>query len=255
MEKIETLEKTESTVDAKEIIGSIPGIINRFEKSKNSASQLIQNVKNSSSTLRKAKNDDTFKRKMFGWSSETLLDFIIQSNNATHTSVSSISKLITNNNENSILLAEMIGKLAMLSALSFKNTSEVTTQLETMAKNFEKQSNNNTVQAGQIKKVVLAHLNKIKEEKEKADKIDSNFNSVNNNLVELNNQFVQLKSNYQNRIGSLEESLRSTKTENENILNSYLDLNSRMNHFKRIYLYSFLFLSLLIGTLFIINFY
>ncbi|MFH6993694.1 hypothetical protein [Flavobacterium sp. FlaQc-48] len=179
MKDVTISENTTSIVDAKKIFDSISLINNKYEGSKKEAIDLIDKVNKSSEHIQKAKEDSSIKRKVFGFSSESLLELIYESNNAVHSSTSSISKLIQNNNENTKLLAEMISKLAMLSGLSFEKISETTAQLEEMAQNFEESSSGNTEQASQIKRVILAHINKIKEEKNKADQIEYNFGEIN----------------------------------------------------------------------------
>lgn len=186
MQEVIISENVTSIVDAKKIIDSISVINNKIDESKQTAVNLIKTVNDSSNSLQKAKDDDSFTRRFLGWKSETLFDFIIESRNITHSSVSSISKLIQNNNDNSKLLTEMISKLAMLSGLSFEKISETTEQLEEMAKNFEQNSGGNTKQAVQLKQVIISHINKIKEEKNKADKIEFNFDVINDKLKKLN---------------------------------------------------------------------
>lgn len=209
MQEVIISENVKQIVNAKEIIDSISGINDRYEQSKKLASGLINSINESSKSLQKAKDDNSISRNVFGWSSETLLSFIIESNNATHTSVSSISKLIENNNENSKLLAEMLGKLAMLSGLSFEKISETTAQLEEMALNFEQNSSGNTKQGGQIKQVILAHLNKIREEKNKEDRIEFNFGVVNENIKDLNDKIKTLNIENEKRIALIQKQLNS----------------------------------------------
>lgn len=188
MQEVIISENVTSVVDAKKIIDSIAVINNKIDESKQTAENLIKSVNSSSESLQKAKNDDSYTRRFLGWKSETLFEFIIESRNITHTSVSTISKLIQNNNDNSKLLAEMISKLAMLSCLSFEKISETTEQLEEMAKNFEQNSGGYKEQAGQIKRVILAQINKIKEEKNKADRIENNFKELNEKLNVVNTE-------------------------------------------------------------------
>ncbi|TDE44396.1 hypothetical protein E0I26_08475 [Flavobacterium rhamnosiphilum] len=209
MKEVYISESVTSIVNAKKIIDSISVINNKIEESKKTAENLIENINQSSNLLQKAKNDNSITRKVFKWSTETLFSFIIESNNATHSSVSSISKLIQNNNDNSKLLAEMIGKLAMLSGLSFEKNSETTAQLEEMAKNFEQNSSGNTEQARQIKRVILAHINKIKEEKNKADRIEFNFGIINDNLKELNKNLNAINIENDKKIALIQESLNA----------------------------------------------
>lgn len=218
MKEVISSESITSIVDAKKIIDSISVINNKIEESKKTATSLLNSVNDSSKSLQKAKDDDSFSRSVFGWSSETLLGFIIESNNATHSSVSSISKLIQNNNDNSKLLAEMIGKLAMLSGLSFEKISETTAQLEEMAMNFEQNSSGNTEQAGQLKRVILAHINKIREEKNKADRIEFNFGVINDNLKELNEKLNSINIENEKKIVLIQE-----------LLNSKLNINNIEN--------------------------
>jgi len=184
-------EKNTSIIEAKKIIESISGINDKIEESKQTAENLIRNINDSSNSLQKAKNDESFTRRFLGWKSETLFDFIIESRNITHSSVSSISKLIQNSNDNSKLLAEMIGKLAMLSGLSFEKISETTAQLEKMAVNLEQSSNGNSEQAVQIKRIILAHINKIKEEKAKTERIQSKFEGIDYYFTELNAKNIE----------------------------------------------------------------
>jgi hypothetical protein len=206
-------DNTTSIVDAKEIIDSISRINSKLYESKNTAENLINNVNESSESLVKAQNDNSIRRRIGGWSSESLFSFIVNCNNATHTSVSAISKLIQNSNDNSKLLAEMIGKLAMLSGLSFKNTSETTAQLEEMAKKFEQSSSSSTEQAVQIKRVILAHINKIKEEKKIADKIEFNFGVINDNLKKLDEKLNANNIKNEKRIILIKELLNSQSEE------------------------------------------
>ena len=190
MKEVISSESITSIVDAKKIIDSISAINNKIEESKKTAENLIANINESSESLIKAQNDNSLSRRIGGWSSESLFKFIVNCNNTTHSSVSSISKLIQNNNDNSKLLAEMIGKIAMLSGLSFEKISETTAQLEEMALNFEQNSIGNTEQAGQLKRVILAHINKIREEKNKADRIESNFEKLNSITIENEKKLV-----------------------------------------------------------------
>ncbi|MEN9909254.1 MAG: hypothetical protein RLZZ540_2403 [Bacteroidota bacterium] len=184
-------ENATSIIDAKNIVNSISIINNKLDESKKNAENLINNINKSSESLVRAKNDNSLKRKIFKWSTETLLDLIVESNNATHSSVSSISTLIQNSNDNSKLLAEMIGKIAMLSGLSFEKLSETTTQLEEMVIKLEQNSSGNTEQADQIKRIILAHINKIKEEKTKTERIESKFEGIDNCLTQINAKSIE----------------------------------------------------------------
>jgi hypothetical protein len=213
MKEVIISQNATSLVEAKKIIDSISVINNKYEESKKTATNLISSVNDSSKLIQKAKDDSSITRKVFGFSSESLLELIYESNNAMHSSVSSISKLIQNNNDNSKLLAEMISKLAMLSGLSFEKISETTEQLEEMAKNFEQNSSGNTEQAGQIKRVILAHINKIKEEKNKADRIEFNFGVINDNLKKLNEKLNANNIENEKRIILIQELLNSKSEE------------------------------------------
>lgn len=212
MTKENISENTTSIVDAKKIFDSISLINNKYEVSKKDAIELVNKVNLTSELIQKAKDDSSVKRRLFGFSSESLLDLIYESNNAIHSSTSSISKLIQNNNDNTKLLAEMISKLALLSGLSFEKISETTAQLEEMAYNFEQNSDDNTEQAGQIKRIILAHINKIKQDKNNADQIEYNFGVINNNIEKLNENLSSVNLENEKRIVLIEKLLK-TKSE------------------------------------------
>lgn len=213
MKEVIISENVTSIVDAKKIIDDISVINHKYEESKKEAISLIGNIDKTSEKIKKVKDDPSYKKKLFGPSKEDLLTLIFEENNAMHSSISSISKLIQNNNDNSKLLAKMISKLAMLSGLSFEKISETTAELEEIANNLEQTSGGNTKQAGQLKQVILSQINKIKEEKNKADKIEFNFGVINDNLKELEEKFNMINLENEKKIILIQELLNSKSEE------------------------------------------
>lgn len=213
MEEINISQNITSIVDAKKIIEAISSMNNRYETSKKEAENLILDLSDSSSQIQKANDDTSIARRIGGFSSETLLNLITGSSNAAQTSVTSISKLIKNTNENTKILAELIGKLAMLSGLSFEKISQTTAELEVLANNLVASSGGDSEQASQIKRIILAHINKIKEDKNKSDKIEFNFKIIDNKLIELTDKLNITSLENENKIKLIHNLLNSKSEE------------------------------------------
>lgn len=200
MKEIEITEDVTSIVDAKKIIDKITLVNDRYEESNRNTKYLLSNINSAQNSI----NDVCSGKKGRSWGSldkDALLDLIKEDNSATSKSISSISKLITNNNENSKLLAEMVGALAMLSGLSFEKISETSAELEGIANQIIESSSGNKLQGKQIKRIVVSQIEKIKEERKRADKVEYNFGIINENIKEINEKL----NVEQNKIAKIEK--------------------------------------------------
>ncbi|RXP63502.1 hypothetical protein EC396_01470 [Lutibacter sp. HS1-25] len=203
MKEVEISENVTSIVDAKKIIDKITLVNNRYEESNRNAKSLLSNINRAQSSIEEVCNG----KKGRSWGSldkQALLDLIKEDNNATSKSISSISKLITNNNENSKLLAEMVGALAMLSGLSFEKISETSAELEGIINQIKESSNGNEVQGNHIKRIVISQIEKTVEERKRADKIEYNFGIINDNIREIDKKLKLEKIATSNKIENIE---------------------------------------------------
>lgn len=70
----------------------------------------------------------------------------------------------------------------MLSGLSFEKIRETTAELEDIASQIEKSSSGTKVQGLQIIRIILSQIEKFKEEKRRADRIQSNFDVIDESI-------------------------------------------------------------------------
>ncbi|SHG16157.1 hypothetical protein SAMN05444483_105178 [Salegentibacter echinorum] len=190
-QKLTNADNSTNLIHAKEIIDKIKLVDERYETSNDRAKYLLDHINKAQNSINQVVNGE----KGRSWGSldkNALLSLIIDVNRASSKSVSSISDLIKNNNENSKLLAEMISALTVLSGLSFEQISETTAELEEIASHLQKNTNGNKVQGIQIKRIIVSQIEKFKEEKERTEENKNNFNVIFQKLRE-NEQHLELQ--------------------------------------------------------------
>ncbi|WP_296623213.1 hypothetical protein [Marivirga sp.] len=209
MKEVNISDNVTKIVDAKKIIDKVTLVNDRYETSKARTKYLLSHINSAKNSIDKVYRGE----KGNSWGSldkDALLDLIKDVNNASSKSISSISELIINNNENSKLLAEMITALAMLSGLSFEKISETTAELEEIASQINDSTSGNEEQGKQIKRIVVSQIEKIKEEKKRADRIEYNFSVINENLRGFEKGFKFKNDGINNKIEEIESGLVKT---------------------------------------------
>jgi uncharacterized protein YukE len=208
MKEVEISQNVTSIVDAKKIIDKITLVNDRYEESNKNTKYLLSNINRAQNSISDVCNGN----KGRSWGSldkAALLDLIKEDNTATSKSISAISKLITNNNENSKLLAEMVGALAMLSGLSFEKISQTSAELEEIVNQIKKSSSGNEVQGNHIKRIVVSQIEKAVEERKRANKIEYNFGVINENVKEIDQKLNLQKSESGYKIQAIEKTVVS----------------------------------------------
>lgn len=203
-------------VHAKDIIENIKLVDERYKTSNERTKSLLKHINEAQTSINQVVN----KKKGHSWGSldkDALLSLIIDVNRASSRSVSSISDLIKNNNENSKLLAEMISALTVLSGLSFKQISETTAELEDIANHLQQSTNGSNVQGIQIKRIIVSQIEKFKEEKERTEKNETNFDVIFKKLQEseeqLQLQLDGITKSFQLRRDELTQKFKDFETE------------------------------------------
>lgn len=174
---ISNSDKDINLVYAKRIIDQIQEVEKRYEESAARTKDLLSYVNKTQTSI----NQVVLGEKGRSWGSldkEALLSLITDVNRAMSNSISSIGDLIKNNNENTKNLADMISALTVLSTLSFEQIRETTSELEGIAGHLQKSTRGTNVQGTQIKKIIVSQIEKFKEEKERAIKIENNFSVI-----------------------------------------------------------------------------
>lgn len=229
-------ENVTGIVNAKKIIDKISLIEDRYNQSIQNTKNLLINVNVAKNSIEAVYNKDKGRNWVGGIQKQALLDLIREGNNATSESISSISKLIQNNNENSKLLSEMVGSLAMLSGLSFEKISETTAELEEIVNQINDSSSGSEVQGKQIKRIVISQIEKIKEEKKRADMVEYNFGVINENIkevkeklnsriLEVNTKINKIEGLWSSKLGKQFENKMSIQSKKINLLTIFSVIN------------------------------
>lgn len=188
MKEVDVSETTGGIVKAGAVINKIKEVDRRYELSKMKSENLLNDLNETSNIIN---NTDT---NFWGnYRKDDLFSLIRESHNSTLKTTKITSDLITNSNENSKILSEMIGALAMLSGLSFEKISENSTELEEITKELEKGVDGVDDNSTNIKRVVVSQINRVKEENKKQEKIDYNFGVLNENFKELQIEFKEYR--------------------------------------------------------------
>jgi hypothetical protein len=225
MKEVEISGNVTSVIDAKTIIDKITLVNERYEESNKNTKYLLSNIDRARNSI----NDVYSGKKGRSWGSldkDALLDLIKDVNNASSKSISSVSKLITNNNENSKLLAEMVGALAMLSGLSFEKISETSAELEAIVNQINQSSNGNEVQGNHINRIIVSQIKKTVEERKRADRIEYNFGVINENIKEIDQKLNVEK----NKIAQIEKLVQIKFDKNFGVINENIKkINQKLN--------------------------
>lgn len=210
MEEVVISENVTGIVNAKKIIDKISLINDRYDQSVQNTKNLLSNLNIAQNSIEAVYNKDKGRNWVGGIQKQALLDLINEGNGATSKSISSISHLIQNNNENSKLLSEMVSALAMLSGLSFEKISETTAELEEIVNQINESSSGNAVQGKQIKRIIVSQIVKIKEEKKRANDVEFNFSIINENIKKIDEKLKLEKSETYNKFEKIEKLVNIT---------------------------------------------
>lgn len=197
MKEIILSESTSGIVEVKKIIDKIKDIEHKISEGEQEIRALHNQLKSSKTVIEKAgkeKDEEVlfFFRK--GISNDELFKLIENSDKSYSTTFKNLGNLITSSNKNILLLSEMINSLAMLSGLSFEKVEESTSQLEELTSILQQSVDNGGELGSQLNKILRSHINKIKEEKNKSQKIEYNFQILNDNFSELESNQQELHS-------------------------------------------------------------
>ncbi|MBD0824458.1 hypothetical protein [Aestuariibaculum marinum] len=208
MSEIIEIEEKDGIVKFENIINDLTGLEGKINQGKNDIAKLHYQLKQSKSSIEKAKSEKDKKVFVFfdkGISNEGLFNLIVDSDRSYSKTFKRVSDLISSGNNNMLLLSKMIGSLAMLSGLSFEKIMESTDELKNLSELLEQSSDVSGVHGDQINRILKSHINKLREEKQKHQKIEFNFRLLNDRMLEIESENSQLY----NKIDALETSVNN----------------------------------------------
>ncbi|WP_150452320.1 hypothetical protein [Arenibacter lacus] len=182
MEEFVIIDNSTGIVEAKNVLSKVREVDNRINAARDRTQNLLVDLNSSSNSIQHVIDGNVWYKYL---KKSTLLDLIRESSTATHNSISSISELIKSNNDNTKDLAEMIGVLVMLSGTSFEKIKESSVELEKIVNDVKESTAGSNVHGFHINKILAAHFDKVRADKERAEEIELRFNVLNENLNEV----------------------------------------------------------------------
>lgn len=137
-----------------------------------------------------------------GISHKDILDLIVNIESGDHKKIGIISELISSNNECTKLIANLIANLAMLSGMTYQNISQIVHSLNDIDLIVNENIKDTDQVSMQLKKIVVAQLQKLFLEKEQFNKFMLHIEEVKSN-AEIH--YLNLSSKLQEHLGVIND--------------------------------------------------